>query len=53
MDYIVDEYDLAAVTSYYGMYGIENNDKFLMYDLNRDGNIDIIDVAFVLHTLNN
>ena len=53
MDYIVDKYDLAAVTSYYGMYGIQNNEKFLMYDLNRDGNIDIIDVAFVLHTLNN
>lgn len=53
MDYTVDEYDLAAVTSYYGTYGIENVSKYLKYDLNRDGNIDIIDVHYVLHTLNN
>ena len=53
MDYIVDKYDLAAVTSYYGMYDIENNAKYLMYDLNRDGNIDIRDVQYVLHTMGN
>lgn len=53
MDYTVDEYDLAAVTSYYGMYGLEDADKYIKYDLNRDGNIDIIDVHYVLHTLNN
>ena len=53
MDYTVDEYDLAAVTSYYGMYELEDADKYIKYDLNRDGNIDIIDVHYVLHTLNN
>lgn len=53
MDYTVDEYDLAAVTSYYGMYKLTDADKYIKYDLNRDGNIDIIDVHYVLHTLNN
>lgn len=53
MDYTVDEYDLAAVTSYYGMYELTDADKYIKYDLNRDGNIDIIDVHYVLHTLNN
>jgi len=53
MDYTVDEYDLAAVTSYYGMYELEDADKYIKYDLNRDGNIDIIDVHYVLHTLGN
>jgi hypothetical protein len=52
MDYIVDEYDLAAVTSYYGTYDL-TEDKYIQYDLNRDGNIDIIDVQYVLHTMNN
>lgn len=50
MDYIVDEYDLAAVTSYYGMYNLTDAAKYIKYDLNRDGNIDIIDVAYVLHS---
>lgn len=55
MDYTVDEYDLAAVTSYYGTYDIDTAEaeKYIKYDLNRDGNIDIIDVHYVLHTLNN
>ena len=55
MDYIVDEYDLAAVTSYYGTYNIDKTEaaKYIKYDLNRDGDIDIIDVQYVLHTLNN
>ena len=53
MDYTVDEYDLAAVTSYYGMYDLTDADKYIKYDLNRDGNIDITDVHYVLHTLNN
>jgi len=53
MDYTVDKYDLAAVTSYYGMYNIKNNAKYLKYDLNRDGNIDIRDVQYVLHTMGN
>ena len=55
MDYVVDEYDLAAVTSYYGTYDINKADasKYIKYDLNRDGSIDIIDVQYVLHTLNN
>ncbi len=53
MDYTVDEYDLAAVTSYYGMYKLTDADKYIKYDLNRDGKIDIIDVHYVLHTLGN
>ncbi len=53
MDYIVDKYDLAAVTSYYGMYNIKNNAKYIKYDLNRDGDIDIRDVQYVLHTMGN
>lgn len=53
MDMTVDKYDLAAVTSYYGTYNIANNAKYLRYDLNRDGNIDIRDVQYVLHTMGN
>lgn len=57
MDYIIDEYDLAAVTSYYGTYDIgsmsaKDQEKLVKYDLNRDGQIDITDVAYVLHSLN-
>lgn len=48
MDYIVDKYDLAAVTSYYGTYNLTDKNK-IRYDLNRDGSIDITDVAYVLH----
>ena len=48
MDYIVDKYDLAAVTSYYGTYNLTDENK-IKYDLNRDGSIDITDVAYVLH----
>ena len=48
MDYTVDKYDLAAVTSYYGTYRLADTSK-IKYDLNRDGNIDITDVAYVLH----
>lgn len=48
MDYIVDKYDLAAVTSYYGTYNLTDENK-IKYDLNRDGDIDITDVAYVLH----
>ena len=48
MDYIVDKYDLAAVTSYYGTYNLTDENK-IRYDLNRDGSIDITDVAYVLH----
>jgi len=48
MDYTVDKYDLAAVTSYYGTYDLTDTNK-IKYDLNRDGNIDITDVAYVLH----
>lgn len=48
MDYTVDKYDLAAVTSYYGTYNLTDENK-IKYDLNRDGSIDITDVAYVLH----
>ncbi len=55
MDYNVDKYDLAAVTSYYGSYDIDTAqaEKYIQYDLNRDGNIDIRDVQYVLHTMGN
>ena len=53
MDYTVDKYDLAAVTSYYGTYNLTDENKIrydlIRYDLNRDGSIDITDVAYVLH----
>lgn len=50
MDYIIDKYDLAAVTSYYGTYNITNS-NLVKYDLNRDGDIDIIDIGYVIHGL--
>ena len=55
MDMTVDVYDLAAVTSYYGTYGIDKAEaeKYIKYDLNRDGDIDIRDVQYVLHTMGN
>jgi len=55
MDMKVDKYDLAAVTSYYGMYKISTSEasKYIRYDLNRDGDIDIRDVQYVLHTMGN
>ena len=53
MDYIIDKYDLAAVTSYYGNYDIKTGDKYVRYDLNRDHQIDILDVAYVLHGMGN
>ena len=55
MDYTVDKYDLAAVTSYYGTYDIDKAQasKYIKYDLNRDGDIDIRDVQYVLHTMGN
>lgn len=55
MDYTVDKYDLAAVTSYYGTYDIDKAQasKYIKYDLNRDGDIDIRDVHYVLHTMGN
>lgn len=55
MDMKVDKYDLAAVTSYYGTYGIDKAEaeKYIKYDLNRDGDIDIRDVQYVLHTMGN
>jgi len=53
MDMKVDKYDLAAVTSYYGTYNIDKAQasKYIKYDLNRDGDIDIRDVQYVLHTM--
>ena len=53
MDYIIDKYDLAAVTSYYGNYDIKTGDTYVKYDLNRDHQIDILDVAYVLHGMGN
>ncbi len=50
-DNIIDKYDLAAVVSYFGKYNLTNSDatyKYAKYDLNRDGNIDSEDIAYVL-----
>ena len=50
-DNIIDKYDLAAVVSYFGKYDLKLDDanfKFAKYDLNRDGNIDSEDIAYVL-----
>ncbi|MBE7011355.1 MAG: hypothetical protein E7415_01625 [Ruminococcaceae bacterium] len=49
MDRIIDIYDLSAVVSYFGERGIIGvNDDYVKYDLNRDGNIDSIDVSILL-----
>lgn len=53
MDGIVDVYDLSAVTSYYNpdraiTIGVDGNyDKYIAYDLNRDGRISLTDIAYV------
>lgn len=51
MDGIVDVYDLSAVTSYYnkevGEAGSETYNKYIPYDLNRDGKISLTDIAYV------
>lgn len=50
-DNIIDKYDLAAVVSYFGKYNLTGSDttyKYAKYDLNRDGNIDSEDIAYVL-----
>lgn len=50
-DNIIDKYDLAAVVSYFGKYNLTDSDttyKYAKYDLNRDGNIDSEDIAYVL-----
>ncbi len=50
-DNIIDKYDLAAVVSYFGKYDLTSSDatyKYAKYDLNRDGNIDSEDIAYVL-----
>lgn len=50
MDGKVDVYDLNAVTSYYKpdrAITTENYDKYIAYDLNRDGKISLTDIAYV------
>ena len=49
-DNIIDKYDLAAVVSYFGRYGMDRNgaNAYAKYDLNRDGDIDSEDIAYVL-----
>ncbi len=46
----INIYDLSAVVSYFGTTGLSatNRPEFAKYDLNRDGKIDSIDVAYVL-----
>lgn len=46
-DGIVDIYDLSAVTSYYALGKAITEDKYITYDLNRDGYIDTADIAYV------
>lgn len=51
MDGIVDVYDLSAVTSYFnktvGAAGSDTYNKYIPYDLNRNGKIDLTDIAYV------
>lgn len=51
MDGIVDVYDLSAVTSYFnktvGAAGSDTYNKYIPYDLNRDGKITLTDIAYV------
>ena len=47
----INIYDLSAVVSYFGTIDLKNNgeaEKYIKYDLNRDGKIDSKDVAYVL-----
>ena len=46
----INIYDLSAVVSYFGQAGIDTSkvSQYAKYDLNRDGVIDSMDVAYVL-----
>ena len=45
----INIYDLSAVVSYFGTDNlVENHKEYAKYDLNRDGVIDSMDVAYVL-----
>ena len=46
----INIYDLSAVVSYFGTNGLSasNHPEYAKYDLNRDGVIDSMDVAYVL-----
>ena len=46
----INIYDLSAVVSYFGANGlsVSNHPEYAKYDLNRDGVIDSMDVAYVL-----
>ncbi|MDY3929374.1 MAG: dockerin type I domain-containing protein [Clostridia bacterium] len=51
----INIYDLSAVVSYFGKTELKtatDYDKFVKYDLNRDGKIDSKDVAYVLVSWN-
>ena len=49
-DNSINIYDLSAVVSYFGTEGISvsYHPEYIKYDLNRDGRIDSVDVAYVL-----
>ncbi len=53
MDGLVDKYDLAAVASYFGTYDLDDAHlgSYVKYDLNRDGQIDSEDIAYVLYSI--
>lgn len=51
----INIYDLSAVVSYFGTINLKtavDADKYIKYDLNRDGKIDSKDVAYVLVSWN-
>ena len=48
----INIYDLSAVVSYFGEDGIDAANSHVQYDLNRDGKIDSMDVAYVLVSWN-
>ena len=52
MNNVIDLYDLSAVSSYYGKKDLKDdadlNADYIQYDLNRDGQVDIIDITMLL-----
>ncbi len=49
MNGVIDLYDLAAVSSYFGKGNLQvGDDAYVQYDLNRDHNINILDITMLL-----
>ena len=49
MNGVIDLYDLSAVSSYFGKGNLQvGDDAYVQYDLNRDHNINILDITMLL-----